>query len=114
MGRKPVKVTGQRVVSSFAEYFNESTGDTFYPSYAMIVMGEKLSDFYTLPQLLEAMRYFFEVKKKTNYFEFVNTLDSLFKEMREDERSKDYFESLEKETGELVSRIRDTSIGDEA
>lgn len=112
-GRKPTKVTGQRVVQSFGTYYTEATGDTFYPSYAMIVMAEKLSDFYSLPQLLDVMRYYFEVKHRSNYFEFINTLDSLFREVDNLQKDVEYFEDLGRQTQELMADIRSKKIGED-
>lgn len=112
-GRKPTKVTGQRVVQSFGAYYTDATGDTFYPSYAMIRMADKLADFYTLPRLLDGMRYFFEVKHRSNYFEFINSLDTLFREMDNTSQDLEYFANLEEETKRLMASIRDQKIGED-
>lgn len=112
MARQAIKVTGQRVIKAWKEYC-EDGGSTFNPNYGMIVMAEKLADFYTMPQLLAAMEFYFR-SGKNNYYDFINNIDKVISAMESQQQGQENFEALERETTELIRKIRQSKLGDDS
>lgn len=111
-GPKPVKVTGKRVLAAFSEYYLEETGKDFYPNYGMIVMAEKLSEYYTMPEVLEAMSYFFNRTGKKDYYDFVYKIDEFFNAAKTQLERDVWFSELERQTSETVKRIHESKRGE--
>jgi hypothetical protein len=111
-GRKPTKVTGQRVIAAFSEYYLQETGNRFYPNYGMIVMAEKLSEFYTFPEVLNAMAYYFDKEGKKDFYNFLNTIDSIFRALDNNQQQHEWFTELERQTSETVKRIYQSKRGE--
>jgi hypothetical protein len=102
---RPVKVTAKRVLDAFQTYYEELTGDKFYTNYGMIVMADKISEFYTMPQMMEAMNYYFSRPGKKDYYDFLNNLDKIFKALEMDVEENNWLSELERETSEVVREI---------
>lgn len=111
MGR-PVKVTGKRVIDAFSEYYLEATGENFHPNYGMIVMAEKLSDYWTLPEVMEAMNQYFQGAGKKSYYDFMNKIDEYFRAAKDKLEMTEWFSDLEKQTSETVRQIQHQRRGE--
>ena len=112
MGRKPTKVTAERVINAFKELYFENTGNQFNPNYGMIVMAEKLAGFYTMPQLLDAMIYYFEVMNKHDFYKFMYEIDFIIKSKENQAHQDEMLQQLEHETSLLVRKIHDSRRGE--
>lgn len=100
---------GRAILNHFRDQYLAKNSKEYDVNYGMIVMAEKLSDFYPVSEVKKVMEYYFRYNDGS-WFEFAGNIDKIKKSMAETESEKKRFTELEKNTIKQIKKIRKLKV----